>query len=120
MQLTLFHIIQNAQLSQAAADAGLQLAVDNSERKVKGWQEITYDHFKDFLHDRCEPFMIEDFRSFLAMIDGYEFPDNSRAFGQIARRAATEGLIEFAGYGKVKNVKAHRANAAMWRRKIAS
>lgn len=111
MQLDLFHT------GEMLAEEGLNRAVDKSEADHPGWKERTWELFKEFLSDQTGPFMVEDFRSFLAMLPDYEFPNSSRAFGFISKRAVKEGLIEFAGHGKVRNVKAHAATAARWIKK---
>lgn len=97
-------------------DTGIQLATDHADSKVKDWTKLTYGLFKDFLKEQREPFLLEEFRSWLALRDDYIFPDNLKAFGWIPPKAAREKLIKQVGTRKVKNAKAHCANAALWKK----
>lgn len=101
---------------QELRDAGIDLATDHAESKSKDWKNITWELFKEFLKTIDEPFMMESFRSFLAMKEDYEFPPVNMAFGFIPLKAAKEGLIKKVGYGKVTNVKAHATPASVWQR----
>jgi len=58
--------------------------------------------------------MIEDFRTDLTV--KLDDPPSLRAFGGISGRAVRDGLITKVGYQQVKNVKAHAANAALWKK----
>ncbi len=95
-------------------DAGLSLAVENAESKNNGWKERTWILFKEFLRDQREPFLMESFRAYLAMIDDYEFPHTNRAYGAIALKAAREGLIKKIGHKNVSTATAHACFAALW------
>lgn len=97
-------------------DVGIEIAVSNAESKIPDWKNITWELFKEFLQTIDEPFMMESFRSFLAMKEDYEFPPVNMAFGFIPLKAAKEGLIKKIGYGKVTNVKAHATPASVWQR----
>ena len=98
------------------ADEGLQRAVDKAERSQPGWQDETYRIFKeDFLPYWSGPFLIEDFRSFLALLNTDEFPDaSSRAFGYLPRRAIKDGLIQRIGVAQTTNKKAHKCFASQY------
>lgn len=95
-------------------DAGIQLATDHAESKIPDWKNITWELFKEFLQTIDEPFMMESFRSHLALIDGYEFPPSGRAYGWIALKAARSGLIKKIGHRNVLNARAHACFAALW------
>lgn len=92
-------------------DTGIQMAVDHAG---DNWKETTWNLFKEFLKDQKEPFLIEEFRSFCAMKDNYQFPPSNRAYGFISVKAVKNGLIKQIGTKKVSNNKAHCANAALW------
>lgn len=100
--------------ARQARDKGIQKAVTNADRVHESWSDKVYELFKNFIRgNRCE-FMAEDFReSVSGMIDA---PPSNRAFGGIFMRAAKAGLITRVGYAPVKNWKAHRANASVWKR----
>jgi hypothetical protein len=60
--------------------------------------------------------MIEDFRLDMYQKDLLEPPPSERAFGVLSYRASRGGWIERIGIAKVKNKKAHNANASIWRK----
>lgn len=98
-------------------EIGLELAVENAERKEKDWKKLAWQYFLLWLRRKKrmqDEFMIEDFRKYLLDYDLMEMPPSNRAFGFISVKAAKEKWILNAGIGKVKNVKAHRANASKW------
>lgn len=99
------------------AEIGLDLAVENAGRKEKDWKKKCWQLFLLWLRRKKryqDEFMIEEFRSYLQDYDLMEMPPSQRAFGFVSVKAAKEGWIIHAGMGKVKNVKAHRANANKW------
>jgi hypothetical protein len=98
-----------------ARDEGMNRAVDHANRVVEDWSERAYTELQNFLRSNPGEFMCEDFRGWCAMID-FPLPPHARAFGGVIARAARAGLIKKAGIGQVKNVKAHCANANVWRR----
>jgi len=77
-----------------------------------GWTKEAFKLLKEFIPNQKQ-FMCEEFRSYCST-QGLSMPSNNRAFGGIILRAMGEGLIWKVGYGKVKNPKAHAANAAVW------
>lgn len=97
-----------------ARDAGMAKAAEHAEVVVPGWNDLAFDQFKEFLSNHPGEFMGEDFRAYCAMVD-FPLPPHARAFGGVILRAVKAGIISRTGYGKVRNVKAHCANAAIWR-----
>lgn len=96
-------------------DVGIQLATDRAESIHPNWREATYNLFKEFLREQDEPFLIEDFRSWIALNHpDYEWPGSLRAFGFVSVRGAIDKLIKQIGTRKVKNKNAHCANSALW------
>jgi hypothetical protein len=59
--------------------------------------------------------MAEDIRA-RAYAAGLPKPPSERAWGAVMTAARQAGLIEFARFGLVRNAKAHRTPAAIWRR----
>lgn len=96
-------------------DRGIQQAVDHADQVNDNWSGQAYAVLQVFLKEYPGEFMAEDFRSYCAMID-FALPPHARAFGGVIARAAKAGLIKHVRIDKVKNVKAHRANAAVWRK----
>lgn len=103
---------------QELADAGLSLAVESANKKEKKWSLLCWQLFIFWLRrkKRGEEFMIEDFRKYLYDYDLIAAPPSERAFGFISVRAKNQGWIKFVRTQKVKNQKAHCANAAVWTR----
>jgi hypothetical protein len=77
-----------------------------------GWTKEAFRLLKEFIPHQKQ-FMCEEFRDYCHS-KGLTLPSSNRAFGGIILKAMREGLIRRIGYGKVKNPKAHAANAAVW------
>jgi hypothetical protein len=101
------------QLSLEARDKGIAKAIDHANQVHESWGEKAYGMFRDFIYKRKCEFMCEDFRH--AVTGLLPNPPHNRAFGNVLMRAAKAGLIERVRYAPVRNVKAHRANASVWR-----
>lgn len=100
------------------AEAGLSLAVESAEKKEKGWSRLCWQLFLVWLRRqrRGSEFKIEDFRKYLYDYDLISAPPSERAFGFVSVKAKKEGWIAFVRTEKVKNKKAHGANASVWRK----
>lgn len=100
------------------AEVGLSLAVESAERKEKGWSKLCWQLFLVWLRKqkRGTEFKIEDFRKYLYDYDLISPPPSERAFGFISVRAKKENWIVFVRTEKVKNKKAHGANASVWKK----
>lgn len=98
-------------------DAGIEQAVSHANEVDPGWSERAFQMLKDWLKGWAPgfKFTIEEFRQ-VAQIRGLPDPPHQRAFGSIAVRAKTAGLIKSNGTVKVKNPKAHCANANQWQK----
>lgn len=96
-------------------DAGIDRAKQTADSKQPKWSETIYEGFKRYLLfiGIGNTFMIENFREW-AEQNGYDMPENKRAFGFITPKACKQGFIRFVGTGKVKNKAAHCANAGEW------
>lgn len=94
------------------AVTGMRLAVESAEQKNKGWLEDAIELFREFLPGK-QKFMCEHFRDYCKE-KGLPTPPSKRAFGAVMFWARREGLIRSVGTDKVKNPKAHRANASVW------
>lgn len=95
-------------------DKGIAKAAKSAEEVSPGWNDRLYELFKEFLRGRKEKFLAEDFR--MSVIDKIDLPRSNRSFGGLFMKAARERLIERVGYAPVKNWKAHRCTASVWRR----
>ncbi len=104
----------NIEFSKKARDKGIERAVAHADKEVDSWSHDAYEAFKNWLaaKEQGETFLIEDFRE--AVAQTLEDPPSRRAFGFLPLKAAKDGLITKAGYGKVKNVKAHLTPASLW------
>lgn len=106
----------NIDFAKKARDEGIDTAVAHADRVVDFWSVDAYEAFKNWLRakEMGETFLIEDFRADVAQT--LEDPPSRRAFGFIPIRAAKEKLIQRVGYTQVKNITAHKANAALWKK----
>lgn len=95
-------------------DKGIEAALSNADWKDTDWPDKAYEFLKCFLRNHNGPFMVEEVRSYAALLD-FPLPPSARSWGGIITRAAREGIVQKAGYGTTKNVKAHGTPAALWR-----
>lgn len=96
------------------AVTGMKLSCDNAEHKEPGWgKKASYLLGEFLLAQGYNKFLCEDFRKYCEVAQ-LTTPPSLRAYGGIILKAYKEGLIKNVGYGKVKNPKAHAANAAVW------
>ena len=105
---------------ETLATAGMELAKETADKKVKDWSKLCWQLFLVWLRrrQRYHEFMIEDFRLYLYKYDLIEKPPSERAFGFISKRALKYGWIEHSGRtAKVKNKLAHATPANVWRKK---
>lgn len=104
----------NIEYAKKARDRGIERAENHANQVHESWSDKAYALLKEFI--RIQPktsFLAEDFR--MSVTDLLPAPPHNRAYGGIFMRAAKAGLIERLGYAPVKNWKAHRANASVWR-----
>lgn len=94
---------------------GLQMAVDHADSKSQKWSDRAWSKFKEWLDGKSyeDRFMIEDFREW-AETNGLDRPPSLRAYGFLPQKAVKAGIIRWVEYKKVKNYKAHEANASLW------
>lgn len=95
-------------------DLGIAKAEQSANYDTAQWSEKAYAFLEHFLNNHNGSFMAEEVRS-LAAYQDFPLPPNARAWGGVIARAAKAKLIERVGIQKVKNKKAHCANAAVWR-----
>lgn len=97
-------------------DRGMKQAIDHAEQETPQWKELALAKLKEFTTEFSHlQFMAEDFRAW-AVTNGLPKPPHARAFGGVMAKAAGARLIVKVGIGQVKNPKAHRANATIWRK----
>ena len=92
-------------------DKGISKAIQHADDCIFNWSAQAYSFLLSYIRFN-DKFMGEDLRAASAGI--VPQPPSNRAWGGVIRRAAMSGLIKNAGYKKVKNPKAHCANAAVW------
>ena len=93
-------------------DKGIKQAIDNADDTHEKWSEKAYKFLTDYIRSHHE-FMTEDVR--VASEKKIPIPPSNRAWGGIILRASKAGLITRVGFSSVKNVKAHRTPATVWR-----
>lgn len=96
---------------------GMQQALAHADATTPAWRDMAYAALKEFLdHHPTEEFFGEDVREWSSTRQLLPDPPHARAWGGVIARAAREGLIRKYGIGQVSNPKAHKANAAIWRK----
>ena len=101
--------------AQELKEEGIEKAINNADRSVKNWSSMAYSFLKGFARTRFA-FMAEEVREASEGI--IPKPPSNRAWGSVITKAKKEGIIIHHGYGQVKNPKAHRANASIWKSNI--
>ena len=98
-------------------DKGIKQAIDNADNTHEKWSDKAYKFLLDYIkygegRDQYE-FMTEDVR--MASEAEIPKPPSNRAWGGVILRASRAGLISRIGFSNVKNAKAHRTPASIWR-----
>lgn len=92
---------------------GMSLAIAHADIVNEHWSNDAFDILKKFIKSHTGNFMTEDVRAY-ADLRGLPKPPSLRAWGSIISKAAKLNLIVCVGFKKVKNPRAHRANASVW------
>ena len=93
-------------------DKGIKQAINNANDTHEKWSEKAYKFLTDYIKSHHE-FMTEDVR--LASEKKIPIPPSNRAWGGVVVRASRAGLISRVGFSNVKNAKAHKTPATVWR-----
>ena len=93
-------------------DKGIKQALDSANDTHEKWSEKAYKFLVNNIKSNNQ-FMTEDVR--LASEKEIPIPPSNRAWGGIILRASRAGLISRVGFSNVKNAKAHRTPATVWR-----
>ena len=98
-------------------DKGIKKAIDNANDTHDKWSDKAYKFLLDYIkygegRDQYE-FMTEDVR--VASEKAIPKPPSNRAWGSVILRASRSGLINRVGFANVKNAKAHKTPASVWR-----
>ena len=100
--------------ARKARDKGIAKAERHANQVHERWSDKAYEYLQTFLSMYSGEFLTEEFRAWT--IGKMPQPPHGRAFGGVVQRAAKAGLIVKLGIAQVKNVKAHMANANVWKR----
>ena len=93
-------------------DKGISKAIDNANNTHGKWSDKAYKFLLGYIKSQHE-FMTEDLR--LASEKEIPKPPSNRAWGGIILRAVRAGLITRNRFSNVKNPKAHKTPATVWR-----
>lgn len=96
-------------------DSGINTALGHANDVIENWADRAMQYLIAFLQTHPGKFMAEQVRQF-AIDGGLPKPPNNRAWGGIFQSASRSKLIKQVGYARVKNPRAHCANAALWER----
>jgi len=97
---------------------GMTAAVEHADKVHVDWSKSAYKLLCLYLVTIGidNGFMAEDFREWIKENNLLPEPPHTRAFGAIMQKAAKNNLITRAGFGQVRNPKAHAANATVWKK----
>jgi len=93
-------------------DKGIKKALDNANNTHNKWSDKAYDFLLKYIKYQNQ-FMTEDVR--IASEKAIPKPPSNRAWGSVILRASRSGLINRVGFANVKNAKAHKTPASVWR-----
>ena len=93
-------------------DKGIEQAINNANDTHEKWSEKAYKFLTTWIKSHQE-FMTEDLR--ISSEKEIPKPPSNRAWGGIILRAVRAGLITRDRFSSVKNAKAHRTPATVWR-----
>ena len=93
-------------------DKGIKKASDNANNTHDKWSDKAYDFLLKYIKYQNQ-FMTEDVR--VASEKAIPKPPSNRAWGSVILKAAKSGLINRVGFANVKNAKAHKTPASVWR-----
>ena len=93
-------------------DKGIKKAIDNADNTHNKWSDKAYKFLTGYIKSHHE-FMTEDLR--MASEKEIPKPPSNRAWGGIILRAVRAGLIVRDRFSNVKNAKAHKTPATVWR-----
>ena len=93
-------------------DKGIKKALDSANNTHDKWSEKAYDFLLKYIKYQNQ-FMTEDVR--VASEKAIPKPPSNRAWGSVILKAAKSGLIHRVGFANVKNAKAHKTPASVWR-----
>ena len=93
-------------------DKGIKKALDNANNTHDKWSDKAYNFLLKYIKYQYE-FMTEDVR--VASEKAIPKPPSNRAWGSVILRASRSGLINRVGFPNVKNAKAHKTPASVWR-----
>jgi len=109
-------LVFDAPRGQELANIGLDLALETANAEHPEWKERCWQLFWQWLNRKPKyfEFLLEEFRKYCYDMDLIERPRSERAFAFLVKKASKENMIKCIGIEKVKNVKAHSANASRW------
>ena len=93
-------------------DKGIKQAIDNADNTHEKWSDKAYRFLVNYIKSQNE-FMTEDLR--LASEKEIPKPPSNRAWGGIILRAVRARLITRDRFSNVKNAKAHKTPATVWK-----
>lgn len=95
---------------------GMERAARHADQVHDDWSAKAYDFLCTVIAARKagSTFMSEDIRMLAEATGQLPIPPSRRAWGAIMAKAARSGLVIRAGFGQVKNERAHSATATVW------
>jgi hypothetical protein len=95
---------------------GISDAAEHAEREHPNWNKDAIHLLQIFCQFKGlgNTFTAEEFREY-AEAKKLPEPPSLRAYGSVILKCSRAGFIAHAGYTKVKNPKAHRATASVWK-----
>jgi hypothetical protein len=90
---------------------GMAVSVLNADSQHEGWSSVALEAVRQFFSVHEGAFMAEDVRLWASWVPR---PPSARAWGSVFVSAARNKIVRSVGWGRTKNVNAHRTPAMLW------
>lgn len=102
------------QHAEAQRDAGIQQSVDHANEAVSGWSDEAYRWLHRYAKNNKR--FISEHATAWAAEQGFRSPTDPRAWGQVFRRGAKEGIIVRVGHAT--SLRRHKSPTVLWESSI--
>jgi hypothetical protein len=94
--------------------AAAKASADRADREIDEWTKKAVALFADFATMKPSPFLTEEARHF-AESHGLSSPPDGRAWGHVAKKCQSAGIVVSAGFGAAKS--SNGSPKVLWKKK---
>lgn len=107
-------VVLNEDIAKAAGEVGAAVAASHANRLHDKWSEDAMGLFRLYAIQHPEGFLTEEVRRWADKL-GFAAPPDNRAWGSVARRAATLGYVKSTGVRRQASTTCHGSMKTVWR-----